>query len=133
MKICAELFVNDLKAKGLQFDVDDRDDVTIVSFPYDGKVARLVFSSDDGSYLSLYMVYENIPEEKFIEAIVACNELNTQYKWATFYVDKDRDLMVHDDAILSVSSAAEEAFEIMLRILNIAKEAKPILMKAIYA
>ena len=133
MKICAELFVNNLKSKDLHFDVDERDDVTIVSFPYDGKVARLVFNGDDGSYLSLYMVYENIPEEKFVEAIVACNELNTQYKWATFYVDKDRDLMVHDDAILSVSNAAEEAFEIMLRILNIAKEAKPILMKAIYA
>lgn len=133
MKICAELFVNNLKSKDLHFDVDEHDDVTVVSFPYDGKVARLVFNGDDGSYLSLYMVYENIPEEKFVEAIVACNELNTQYKWATFYVDKDRDLMVHDDAILSVSNAAEEAFEIMLRILNIAKEAKPILMKAIYA
>ena len=79
------------------------------------------------------MTFESVPQEKVVDAIIACNELNTAYKWAKFYVDKDNDVMVQDDAILTVATAAEEAFEILLRVIDIAKEAKQPLMKAIYA
>ena len=76
--------------------------------------------------------FENIPEEKLADLIFACNELNTKYKWVTFYVDGDRDLMLHDDALLSYDTAAEEAFEMLLRMINISAEAKPVIMRALY-
>ena len=65
--------------------------------------------------------------------IAACNEFNTQYKWATAYVDNDNDLVFHNDAILSVNDAADEAFELLVRVLKIMEEAKPKFMRAIYA
>ncbi len=134
MNTCAQLFIDDLKAKDFNFDVHEPEaDLTIVSLPFSGKTVNIFFNGENGTYLSLYMKYESIPEEKLVDVIIACNELNTEYKWATFYVDKDRDLMIHDDAILSVGNAAAEAFEIMARIIKIADDVKPTIMKAIYA
>lgn len=130
---CAELFIDFLRSKDLNFNskVDSDGDV-IVDFPYDGKVTKCIFSGDDGKYLSMYLLYESVPEDKLANLIFACNELNTRYKWVTFYVDGDRDLMLHDDAILSPENAADEAFEILLRMINIGNEAKPVIMRALY-
>ena len=133
MLTCAQLFCDFLVSKNFYFEnsVDDDGDV-IVKFPYEGKITKCIFSGDDGKYLSLYMLYENVPEEKLADLIFACNELNTKYKWVTFYVDGDRDLMLHDDALLSTESAAEEAFEMLVRMINISTEAKPVIMRALY-
>ncbi len=134
MSACAELFTALLDSKGLRYGSHvDNDGDTVVDFPYQGKVAKCFFSGDEGKYFSLYIVYENVPEDKFADVLFVCNELNNKYKWATFYIDKDRDLVIHDDALLSVETAAEEAFELLARILNIGSEAKPLIMKAIYA
>ena len=133
MLACAQTFCDFLESKNLYFEsfTDDEGDV-IVKFPYEGKITKCIFSGDDGKYLSLYMLYENIPEEKLADLIFACNELNTKYKWVTFYVDGDRDLMLHDDALLSYDTAADEAFEMLVRMINISTEAKPVIMRALY-
>ena len=133
MLICTELFTKFLDSKNFTYStrtMENGDDV--VSFPYSGKVANCVFSGDNGKYFSLYLVYETIPQDKAADAIFVCNELNVKYKWATFYLN-GKDVVIHDDAILSVESAADEAFELLVRILNIGNEIKPVLMKAIYA
>lgn len=129
----AQLFVDNLKSKDLNFSSGTSDDTSCVEFPYQGKVAKLLFSGENGEYLSIYLVYERVPEEKFADMILTCNELNCIYKWVTFYVDKDNDLIFHNDAILSEENAADEAFELLVRILKIGEEAKPKIMKAIYA
>ncbi len=134
MLVCAELFVALLNSKELNFDVKETaEGHTVVSIPFDGKMLTCFFAGENGKYFSLYCRFEEVPEDKLADAIFTCNALNTEYKWATFYVDKDNDIMIHDDAILSVDNAADEAFEILIRILNIGKEAKPIIMKALYA
>lgn len=134
MLACAELFINNLKSKNLNFDVNEfPDGAVLVAFPYQGKVTRCIFNGDGGMYLSLYLVYERVPEEKIADVIFLCNEMNCEYKWATFYVDKDNDLVIHDDAILSVESAAEEAFELLVRIVRIAEDERQRIMKTIYS
>jgi hypothetical protein len=133
LNTCASLFVKNLEAKGLNFrSGTNSNNDSVVEFPYEGKITKCIFSGDDGKYLSLYMLYENIPEEKLADLIFACNELNTKYKWVTFYVDGDRDLMLHDDALLSYDTAADEAFEMLVRMINISTEAKPVIMRALY-
>ena len=134
MLACAELFVNDLRSKNLNFNVQEatNGDV-VVSFPYGGKITRCLFCGENGSYLSLYLDYERVPEEKLADAVFLCNELNAEYKWVTFYVDKDNDLFLHDDAILAVENAAEEAFELLVRLIKIGDEEKPRIMRTIYA
>ena len=48
-------------------------------------------------------------------------------------MDSDKDIIIHDDAILDVNNAADEAFELLLRIIRIGDDVKPIIMKTIYA
>ena len=132
--ICAQRFVDLLDSKKLNYRTAiDSDGDFVVEFPYSGKVTKMFFSGNEGSYLSLYLVYERVPADKVADVIFTCNELNSQYKWVTFYVDDDNDVVLHLDAILSPATAAEEAFELLVRTLNIGDEAKPIIMKAIYA
>lgn len=134
MKPCAELFIESLKAKDLNFRVGEAADGDVcVDFPYQGKVTKCIFTGENGEYLSLYLVYEHVPEDKVADVIFVCNDLNCQYKWVTYYVDKDNDVVIHDDAILSVENAAEEAFELLVRLVKIAEEAKTPIMRAIYA
>lgn len=134
LNTCASLFVETLKAKNLNFQSGtDRDGDSVVEFPYQGKVTKIFFSGDQGKYMSLYLVYERVPADKVADVIFTCNDLNCQYKWITFYVDKDNDVVFHDDAILSPSNAADEAFELLLRTLKIGDDVKPQIMRAIYA
>ena len=134
MLACAELFTNLLSSKGLKFDVrEDSDGDVIVAFPYQGKVTRCIFSGEDGTYLSLYLVYERVPEDKYADGVLVANEMNCKWKWVKFYVDSDNDLMLQDDAILTVETAADEAFELLVRMIDIADKSKPAIMKALYA
>lgn len=134
MLACAELFINYLKEKNYHFDVKQSNDGDIiVDFPNGGKNCRCFFSGTNGKYLSLYIVFERVPADKLADTLFVCNELNRDYKWATFYLDRDNDVVIHDDAILSVESAAAEAMELLIRLFNIADEAKPKIMRAIYA
>lgn len=134
LNTCAELFANLLNANELKFQTGiDSDGDSVVYFDYQGKVTKLFFTGENGTYLSIYTVYESVPEDKVADVIFTCNELNCEYKWITFYVDKDNDVIFHDDAILSVENAADEAFELLIRMIKIADDVKPRIMKAIYA
>lgn len=134
LNACANLFVNNLKSKNLNFQSGtDRDGDSVVEFPYQGKITKIFFAGEGGRYMSLYLVYERVPEDKVADLIYTCNELNCRYKWITFYVDRDNDIVLHDDAILSEENAADEAFELLVRTLKIGDEVKPQIMKAIYA
>ena len=134
MNLCAERMKEKLESKKMKFECKTiSDEKSLISFPYEGKVAQMYFSGDKGTYLSIYEVYESVPKEKVSDVIFACNDLNVQYKWVTFYVDKDNDIVLHLDAILEPSTAADEAFELLVRLLKMGDDAKPVLMKAIYA
>lgn len=131
---CASLFVKNLEEKNLHFNAGtDNDGDSVVEFPYKGKVTKLYFCGEGGHYLSMYLLYEQVPDEKIADVIFTCNDLNCEYKWFTFYVDKEKDVIIHNDAILSENTAAAEAFELLMRILKIAEDVKPQIMKAIYA
>ena len=134
MLLCAEKFIQKLKANNLNYAAGDteRGD-TVLDFPYQGKVTKCIFSGEMGEYFSMYLVYERVPQEKVANLIYLCNELNAEYKWVTYYVDKDNDLIMHDDAIISPESAAEECFELLIRMLKISEDLKPRIMKEIYA
>ncbi|MBR3299613.1 MAG: YbjN domain-containing protein [Clostridia bacterium] len=134
MLACAELFARDLEAKELHFSVSQTDDGgDIIKFPYDNRMTTCIFKGEDGRYLSMYTVVERVPADKLSDMYAVCNAINARYKWLKFYVDEDNDLMVEDDAILSVESAAEESFELLMRRLNIMKETKAEIMRVIYS
>ena len=96
MNTCAELLKKYLEEKKFNFKTSIvKDGDSLIEFPYQGKIARMFFSGDEGQYLSIYVEFERVPEDKKAEAIFACNQMNVQYKWVTFYVDNDKDLILH--------------------------------------
>ena len=132
MLLAAQLFMEDLEAKELKYSFKEVNDDIVVSFPYDGKFTNFVFSGTDGCYVSMYTVFESCPADKVQDMLVLCNSLNAKYKWLKFYVDKDSDIMVEDDAIVTADNAAAECFELLARRINILKEVKPEIMRLIY-
>lgn len=133
LNTCAQKFTESLKAKNLNFKSGvDRDGDSVVEFPYQGKITKIFFCGEDGAYMSLYLVFERIPDAKLADLLVVCNELNSSYKWFKFYLDKDNDLVIQDDAILDPDSAADEAFELLVRACKISEDVKPTIMRAIY-
>ena len=133
MLLCAQLFIEDLNNKNLNFDskVDGDGDV-IIKFPYDGKITTFIFTGEEGRYVSMYTVIENVPQEKTTDLYAVCNQMNCTWKWFKFYLDKDNNIIVQGDAILSPESAADETFELLVRRVNVMKEVKPTFMRAIY-
>ena len=134
MVICAEMFVAKLNAQDLKFDVRDLDDGgTVVSIAFDGKTTNIFFSGDDGgTHVALRTVFENCPVDRISDLLIVCNKLNNDYRWLKFCIDKDNDIMVEDDAILSPETAGEECYELLVRTVTILKEVKPTIMRAIY-
>ncbi|MBO4311781.1 MAG: YbjN domain-containing protein [Desulfovibrionaceae bacterium] len=92
---------------------------------------RIAFNENGDGYVSLYCfdLAKNIKDTSKI--IPACNEINAQYKWVKFYVDKDNDLVASFNAKIDKETGADECLEILLRMCNIIKEAYPVLMKGI--
>lgn len=134
MKTCAQKFKQYLESKDYKFTLyADDEDNAVIGFPYSGREAKCFFTGDDGEYLSIYMVYESVPEAKYANALIACNEVNCKYKWVTAYLDEDRDILLHLDALLTPETAAAEAMEMLVRLIKISDDVKPVLMKAIYA
>lgn len=133
MNTCAELFIATLKAKDLNYQVKELGDRTLVSFPYDNRKTNFVFSGEDGKYAQMMTVIERVPEDKFTDLVLVCNSMNRKFRFVKFVVDDDNDCMAISDAILDTGTADEECFELLIRTLQIIKDAKPDLMKAIYS
>lgn len=132
MNTCASLFVDFLNAKDLSFGTRELGDESLVTFPYHGRNTIVVFGGDNGDHAQLITTVEAVPDEKYVDAVLACNQLNCTYRYVKFAVDKDNDVVVRADAILDESSAGEEAFELLVRNCQIIDEARPVIMKAIY-
>ena len=135
---CAKEFIDLLTSKDLNFDVKETtdkegDEKIIVSFPYHQKTTKIVFTGDIGEYVMFYVVFESVPDDKYADVLLTCNELNMKYKWCTFYIDDDKDIMDTYNAILTPGNAGEVAFEILVRMNQILDDAKAPFMRALYS
>ena len=134
MVLCAEIFTALLKTRDLHFTTNDLPDGgCCVSVPFDRRNTNFFFSGDDnGSHVAVRTLFESCPADRVPDLLVICNALNVKYRWVKFCIDKDNDIMVEDDAIVSPDTAGEECFELMARTVNILGEVKPIIMNGIY-
>jgi len=78
-------------------------------------------------HVSTYIENCNM-RSKYSQALMLCNSLNQEYRWAKFYVDKDYDIACDADAILSNDAAGDECLELMFRLMTIIDEVVPRIM-----
>ena len=107
------------------------------------------FTNGDGSHLNFSFQFDNQETDceekanhlhvstfiencnmrsKYSQALMLCNNLNQEYRWAKFYVDKDYDVACDADAILSDDAAGDECIELMFRLMTIIDEVIPRVM-----
>ena len=132
---CAQMYIAKLEAENLKYTTRDLPDGSnVVSVMFNMVFTHAIFqSSDNGKHVAFRTQLEAVPAEKVNDLLVVCNSLNMRYRWLKFYLDKDNDIMVEDDAIITPETAGEECFELLIRTAGIIKEVKPFIMKAIYA
>ena len=134
MKTCAKAFTDKLTSEDLKYEVKELNDETLVIFPYDNRETVLAFSGDDGEYVQMMTVIESMmDDERFVVAVLACNQQNRRYRFVRFFVDDDNDIRAFTDAFLDVNSAGEMCFGLLVRSLNIIKEARSEIMELIYS
>ena len=131
-----QLFMNYMDRKGIKYS-DVKDYVVRVTYTGDNlkSIPVYVFFDSDGDPLVCLKCWDivNFKDEKMASGIIACNELNKQYRWVKFYLDKDNDVVAQIDAYIDAETCGEECLNLVKRVVNITDEAYPTFMKAIWS
>ena len=91
---------------------------------------KFLFDTDEKSVGVRVYRFSKANRDNFARLLLACNDLNTKYRWLKFCIDDDRDLNIEIDAVIDPSTAGAVCTELFYRIISIAKDAYPVIMKA---
>ena len=130
------LFMSCLDLNGIEYsDLDSR----VVRVIYSGdevkslKVFIIFGKDDDDSVIIFSSKFATFNEDKLASAYKVCNELNGQYRWVRFYVDKDGDIDAQIDIwAVNERTCAKVCMEQMQRFIAIMDKAYPAIMKAMW-
>lgn len=130
-----ELFIAHMDAKGVKY-MDKGENVVRVAYSGDNlqSIPVFVFFDKDGDPMVQFKCWEIANFNGAVDAgIRACNALNAKYRWVKFYLDKDNDVICECDAYIDVGTCGSECLSLVQRVVNIADDAYPDLMRARYA
>ncbi len=111
----------------------------IIKVTYTGTNLRsitvVVFFSDNGSPDVSFKCWDicTFPEDKRINGIIVCNQLNTHYRWVQFSLDKDGDIAVSSDSYVDEYNCGAICCAFVQRTVNIVDEAYQTIMKALWS
>ena len=115
--------------------VDERENLLILNIKGENLEMRVILEfTEDSEYVTVksYNLCK-FPENKLAQMYKLCSELNKSYKWVKFYVDEsDNTITAQDDAIIQLDTCGAECYELVGRMVIIADEAYPTMMKTIW-
>ena len=129
-------FMAAMDAKGIKYTDVDANRVTVAYAGDNAKSIKItvIFDKDGEGLVALRCwSFGNVPESKRIDVLEACNKLNCDYRWVSFYIDEDSDVTVSLDAVVDMDTVGAECIQLVKRMVNIYDEAYPDLMKACWA
>lgn len=132
----AQSFADVLTRNGLKHsEVEQLGEKEVVEFGMNTETTKVrVVSFFDGDTLATRIfAFSKIPDNKFGDALLACNSLNDEYRFVKFYIDSDNEVVIAADDFLDEDTAGEEAMKVAMATIHIADEAYPKLQKAIWA
>ena len=99
-----------------------------------GSVNIYVIFDDDGKSVGI-RAFDicRVPDNKLEAMYKTCSQLNAQFRWVKFYVDKDNSITAEDDAVIQPDSSGEEVFELVIRMGQITDGAYSQLMKTLWS
>lgn len=78
-------------------------------------------------------VIAHVPENKREIGLQAINEANANYRWLSFHLDRDSDIVAAGDQVLAPDVVGDTCHELLNRTLNICDGAYTGFMKALWA
>ena len=133
-----EAFAMALEQNDIKFNDVSDDKTAVVRIGYgldniDDLVLFFFFDADGGTMHMGSAAICHVPDAKVPALLQAVNQANIVYRWLTFYLDKDNDLVASADQILSPDTVGDTCRELLSRSLSIIDEAYPSFMKAIWS
>ena len=130
-----ELFMKHMDEVGVKYTDFNENVVKVV---YNGKNLRaipvfVIFDKNGNGAIELKCFEVANFKDKEAKALVACNELNSKYRWVKFYLNNDAEIVVDGDAILDAASAGEECLVMVKKVVDITDDAYPVFAKALWA
>ena len=129
-----QLFMSYMDKEGIKY-TDRGDNVVKVVYSGDNlkSIPVYVFFDKDGGPMVQLRCWEIANfKDKEAKALIACNEMNSTYRWVKFYLDKDADIISECDAYLDEYTCGEECLNLVRRVVNITDDAYPTFAKAMW-
>lgn len=137
MNSAAKLFSDYLEQRNVRYNIPKPD---VVSVGYTGNNCpsiRLNFVfGEDGRDVAIYsngiVKIKKEDNGQYLAALLACSELNKQFRWIKFYIDGDDEIVAEDDAVIEPHTTGEECYELLQREVGMIDKAYPLIMKAVW-
>lgn len=138
MGACIENTKKFFDGKGLHYEVLKDGKALRVGFGglKNREAVKIIIIFDDSDRTVAIRAFDlcKIPADKVANLYETCSDLNKQFRWIKFYVDKsDNTINAANDAVVSPDTVGSEVYELVMRTCNIVDEAYPELMKAMWA
>jgi hypothetical protein len=120
-----EAFTAELDRKGVRYSANK--EKKLVSITYDNdhykNQAFTFFFDDDGAsfYVRAYSI-EQFTANQLSDAYEFCNRMNADYRWLTFYIDRDNELTARADSIANLKTMGPRGYEIYQRFFRIVEK-----------
>ena len=135
MSVYFDCAVNYLQQQGIKYTTGDDLKISVTYNTENLPHVRVnVYYDEDGTNMFTTRTWE-IASFKGKEAAgyALCNELNAQYRWGKFFLDKESDICFQCDAWVSEKTCGEETLFIIRRIVGIVDDAYPKIARARFA
>ena len=130
-----KLFTSHMDQKGIKYSISDQNTVK-VTFSGDNmkSIDVFVFFDKNGGRSVAFRSWSfaTFKEDKLATAYKVCNDLNNQYRWVKFFIDKDGDVIAQIDAVVNEETCGKECMEMVGRMVNISDEVYPSIMKTLW-
>lgn len=109
----------------------------VVSCGINGKSSHydMHFFFDEDNHSVCVRVFEllRVPIDKKFQVMELINQLNTNYRWVKFFVNKEENVNVQMDAVISKETSGKIVVELMSRAFKIIDEVYPQFMRTIWS
>ena len=125
----------------------DQRDIKYVEHEAAQPAVRIGYNMENMSHLDVFFWFDNdgesmhfgsgviahVPDGKIEAALHAINAANVNYRWLTFFLDRDNDIVASGDQVLAPNVVGDTCYELLNRTLSICDEAYVKFMQAIWA
>lgn len=96
-------------------------------------IVRFISTDDDNDVAIRILSFVKVPEKKRAAVLDAINSLQRRFRYVNYTIDDDGDVNIGIDLPMRTQNVGDVCVEMFIRIVKIADDSYPVLMKAIWS